>query len=162
MSIEKIIYVTNGEHDYNGLTTAATSQLKKVVANVLEWDNEDKTKVFRTTSDTRLITGNTLSFLSNKVRKTIEDNWEKLFHNLHDFIRTPSDINEVMSSTRKWNIVVVGVTQKELQAVVTALKNNGYNVIDKDKIHHRTDIYTVTIDLNNKDNSNFFVAPWGE
>ena len=159
MWVKKIIYVTNWERDHNWLTSVATSQLKKVVNNVLEGEVGDSTKFFRTTDEMSPLTGDTLSYLSNNVRNITQDSWENLYLN---FISNPWDIQEVIDSTKRWEIAVVGITQKELKILLETLKKQWYNVIDKSKINHWYNVYAVTIDPVNKEKSDFFVARWGE
>lgn len=104
-------------------------------------------------------TSNTLLSLCDKVKEISEDIWEHLYHN---FISNPTDIEEIMRSTRGWKIVVVGITQKELKTALDVLKQEWYHVVDKSEINHRTNIYAVTIDPEHKEKSDFFVARWWE
>lgn len=159
MWVNKIIYVTPGESHLGELTSAAESQLRKVAHNVLGWDIGDSPKTFRVSSENSPLTGDTLFFFSNKCREltVTNDIWEHLYNNL---LSNPWDVDEIITSTKKWEIAVVGVTQKELKNILDSLKENWYDVIDKKEINHRTNIYTVTIDPNDKKKSSFFKAVW--
>ncbi|EKD24681.1 MAG: hypothetical protein ACD_80C00174G0031 [uncultured bacterium (gcode 4)] len=157
MWVNKIIYVTPAESYLGELTSSATSQLRKVVNTVLEWTNKELIKVFRTTQKSQ--SQDSLLYLSNKCVKTGDIN-EALYYS--ESIWDPKNISEVMYSTRKWEVVVVGVTQKELVDILEYFKNNWYNVVDTDKINHRTNIYAVSIDPSNKQKSSFFEAVYGQ
>lgn len=159
MSVERIVYITPGERDQNGLTAAARSQLKKVVSNVLEGNNKDKTKVFRTTKTTIHSLSKTLVFLRNKTKQIDYDTDENVYSN---FIQDPTNIKEIVDSSHEWKVIVMGIEQKELKEILDSLKNNWYNVIDKSEINHWTNVYAVTIDPKHKDQSEFFVARWGK
>lgn len=159
MWVNKIVYITPGEYHRGELSSVAESQLRKVLSNVLEWAMWDSTKVFRTTVEKAPMTGDTLLYLSNKSRKTSENISENLYSNL---LSSPDNIDAIINSTKEWEVVVVGVTQKELKDILDWLKENWYNVVDKEKIHNIYDIHAITIDLNNKTNSSFFQAAYGQ
>jgi len=159
MWVQKIVYITNGEQNHNGLTNSATSQLRKIVSNVLEWENKKFLKVFRATENGPSSVKDDLLYLFHKTTKIIEDNSENLYHNL---LSNPWDIKEIVSSTTQWEVVVIGTTIKNLIEILNELWVKWYNVADKDKINHSYNIYAVTIYPNKKEESGFFVAPYGQ
>ena len=159
MWVNKIIYVTPGESHRGELTSVAESQLRKVAHTTLGWDIENSTKVFRTTAEKMPITDDSLLYLSSKCGKTTEDISEHLYNNL---LSSLDDIHDIINSTKEWEVAVVWVTQTELKHVLDSLKENWYNVIDKEKIRNKYTVYAVTIDLHNKASSSFFEVNHGQ
>lgn len=160
MSVKKIVYVTPGEWEKGELTSMAESQIKIINTNVLEWEIKDLQKTFRTAAAELSLTNETLLSLSNQCRKHLRDYSENIHNN---FLTNPRDIDAVKNSTRKWEVVVVGVTRKELAIILETLKDDWYDVIDKEEIAHPYDIYTVTIDADkNNKKTNFFKASRGQ
>jgi len=158
MTVQKIIYVTPGETHLGELTHAAESQLKEIVANVLEWDGMSQlSKVFRMVENSDV--SGSLIYLGVRTR-TVINSWKENIYLA--FISDPKNIENIVTSTQQWEVVVFGVEQKELKEILDSLKDNWYNVIDKEKINRGYNVYAVTIDLEHKDQNNFFVAPWGK
>ncbi len=154
MAVEKIIYVTPGEEKLGELTQVAKVQFKKLIQEVFSHER-GKNIVLRMSEENNQET-ESLSLIYNAVGKDIGE-WEAIY--MHP-LSNSADLEEVIASTRKWETVIVGVSQKELKDVLDWLKSNWYNVVDKEKIHRKYNVYAVTIDLKNKDNSWFFEAVW--
>ena len=157
MSVKKIVYITPWESERGELTSMAEHQLNSIVKNVLEWEIGDSPIVFRTTNKSSL-RSDSLLYISNKFRKAISDSSEAHYRNL---ISIPENINSIIDSTRWWKAVIAFVVQEELKNILNSLKENWYDVIDKEKINHPYNVYTVSVDTESKQ-SNFFVAKWGE
>ncbi|MCX6824919.1 MAG: hypothetical protein NTY80_01725 [candidate division SR1 bacterium] len=154
MAVEKIIYVTPGEEKLGELTQVAKAQFKKLIQEVFSHER-GKNIVLRMSEENNQET-KSLSLIYNAVGKDIGEGEAIYMHPLSN----SADLEEVIASTRKGETVIVGVSQKELKDVLDGLKSNGYNVVDKEKIHRKYNVYAVTIDLKNKDNSGFFEAVW--
>ena len=154
MWVNKIIYITPALWSRNDLTPLAKSQLQKVGRKFLAWENVDAPIAFRCIQDYHPAQ-DWVRYLSRRCSKTIKDIKENFDF---VFLSDNTNIQEAINSTKQWHMVVVGVTQEELKNVLESCKKDWYNVINKDKINWKSSVYAISIDLKNKDKSDFFEA----
>lgn len=161
MAVQKIVYITPGERNWNGLTHSAKSQLRSLVKNVLEKDTWEKlVKVFRSIENASGVF-DSLTYLVDRTNKIVNAGEENLYTT---FISDPKDVENIVASTKQWEVVVVGVERNKLKDIMGELQRSGYNGYRefKDMMNHVYNVYAYTIDLEHKDQSEFFVAKYGE
>lgn len=157
MSVKKIVFVTPGEYDHNWLTHAANSQLRAVATHITKLAPESR-KVFRTSEELSEITSDTLLALCNTLNTLVEDYSERPYHHL---LSDLGNVGEIVASTQKWEVVIVGITQSALRSALKALSQEWYKVVDPEVIHHEYNVYAVTIEPQDPNKTAFFQAPWG-
>ncbi len=166
MWVKKVIYITPWMHDeypwasgeterVGDLTKEAKGQLNKVISDILIPEVKDSPLAYRTTHKLSP-SYDSLDYLRTKFRKATD---EKFTYG--NFVENPWNIEDIVSSTKNSEAVVFGLIQQDLQNILESLKNNWYDVIDKNNIKHRENVYVVTVDLNNK-KSNFSEFPYGK
>ena len=151
MWVNKIIFVTpwsldkypgvDGTTDrLGGLSKDAQAQLNNVISFVLKPEVEEKPLAYRIPSRTDPAS-DSIAYLSHHFRG---DDAEDTVGN---YVANPENIEDVITSTKTAEVIVLWLMQVDLKQTLESLKNTWYEVIDPQMIKHYENIYVVSVDV---------------
>lgn len=154
MWMRKIVYITHWKDMSGKFIDIPEKNTRSIVNNIFEWGtigiHWDILEIMKQESP---LTSHNLSDFPVDYNGTIEETKENMYLSL---ISEPRKINKIMNAKENWKtkIVVIKVTQENLKNILDALKEEWYDVVNKDKIKHISKTYAVIIDPEYK-KSNF-------
>lgn len=152
MSIKNILFITNGEKEEGRadawLSHSAKSQMQKLVQKVFSY-NLPQPFALRI-SDVAHRSYETLDFFADKMNVQFvwmnNDN-ESLYHNAQSDY---TNMDNILSSTKKARTVVVWVTQDELKDILNTMKADSFVWTDAGIIEWKHNIYSALVDVQEK------------
>ncbi len=167
MPVQKIIYVTQGEHNISPnmssfgpdteweLTKKTQTQLQRALDQVIIPEVWNDSVIFKSTgyNDSSWDTLNHLSYWLQKPNTPYIE--RDIFGKAEAW-----EIDNI--SKLKWDeeIVIFGTMHQDLKELIDSLKSNGYDVIDKESVKDRSNIYTLTVHLDGSKKTNFREFGW--
>ena len=163
MAIKKIIYVTEGRRDdipdidpnavwrWWELSKASRWQLENVLKEVLIPEIGDVQVMFKSSGYTNP-SWETLWYLKFLLKKPDKP------YNIESDSFSKSEAREIDNISKPKldeEIVIFGAMHEDFKKLIDSLKNNWYNVIDKEAVKDRWNIYTLTVHLDDSKKTDF-------